>query len=225
MMIGGRSSFQLLRTGPHYRASRCFADTCPHVTTRRRLLRARWLLHAALAAAGLAAAGARTAAAQASSDPGVGLGGHVAFSKARDAESGFFGGGVQMRARLTGAIGVEALLSYRREEYAVGGERVLRVQEIPLQGSVQLFFFSRTPVQPYVLAGGGYYYVRTAGLGSSTAGGGTENRFGFHAGVGVDVRVAPRASVFADVRYTLVDVGAVRDLPGGRKSDFVHAAA
>src|SRR6185369_17122445 len=41
------------------------------------------------------------ALAQASSDPGIGAGTHLGFSRARDADSGFFSGGLQVRARLT----------------------------------------------------------------------------------------------------------------------------
>jgi outer membrane protein W len=165
------------------------------------------------------------ALAQASSDPGIGAGAHLGFSRARDADSGFFSGGLQVRARLTGGLGIEALVSYRRETYTSGGEAFLRVQEIPLQGSVELFFLARNPIQPYILAGGGYYYVRTTALGSNTAGGHTESLFGFHVGAGVDARVAKRASVFADVRYVLLDVEAVKALPGGLKSDYVNAIA
>ena len=162
---------------------------------------------------------------QASSDPGIGAGAHVSVSKARDADSTFFSGGLQIRARLTGALGVEALVSYRRETYSSGGESLLRLQELPVQGSVELFFLDRNPIQPYILAGAGYYYVRTTALGPNTAGGHTENRFGFHAGAGVDVRVGKRTSVFADFRYVLLDVDAVKDLPGGLKSSYVNAAA
>jgi outer membrane protein W len=189
---------------------------------RRRWRRGGRLLYA-LATSGLLSA--CPALAQASSDPGIGAGAHLSFSRARDADSGFLSGGLQVRARLTGALGVEALVTYRRETYSRNGESLLRLQEIPLQGTVELFLLARNPVQPYVLLGGGYYYVRTTALGSNTAGGHTESRFGFHAGAGVDVRVAKRTSVFADVRYVLLDVGAVKDLPGGLKSDYVNAAA
>jgi opacity protein-like surface antigen len=172
---------------------------------------------------------ARGAAAQAYSDPGFGVGAHVSVSKAAGAESAAVTGGVQVRARLTGGLGVEALVTYRREEYAAAGVKVLRLDEVPFQGSVQLFFRIRTPVQPYVLAGGGYYYIRATGLGPNPRGRTTENRFAFHAGAGVDVRVAGRTSVHADLRYVLLDVGAVDDASerfgSGPSPHFWHAAA
>jgi opacity protein-like surface antigen len=186
---------------------------------------ARLVLLAAVPALALA----RGAAAQAYSDTGFGVGAHVSVSKAAGAESGTVTGGVQARARLTGGLGVEALVTYRREEYAAAGVKVLRVEEVPFQGSVQLFLLFRTPVQPYVLAGGGYYYIRATGLGPNPRGRTTENRFAFHAGAGVDVRVAGRASVHADLRYVLLDVGAVQDASerfgSGASSHFWHAVA
>lgn len=171
----------------------------------------------------------RPAAAQATSDPGFGIGGHAAYTRSRGADSGSLSGGVQARARLTGGIGVEALVSYRRQEYAAAGAAVLRVEEIPVQGSLQLFFLYQTPVQPYVLAGGGYYYVRSRGLGTNPAPRVAESKFGFHAGAGVDVRVGRKVSLYADVRYVLLDVGAVEDLKTlyglSASASYVHATA
>ena len=63
----------------------------------------------------------------------------------------------------------------------------------------------------YVLAGGGYYYIRTAPLGPNVSGHTSENRFGFHAGAGLDARVALRTSVHADLRYVILDVGGVQN--------------
>jgi outer membrane protein W len=167
--------------------------------------------------------------AQAYSDPGLGIGGHAAYTKGRDAETGAFSGGVQLRARLTGGLGVEGLVSYRRETYAVAGVDVLRVEEIPVQGSVQLFFFARTPVQPYVLGGGGYYYVRGKPLGPNEDERSSESKFAFHGGFGVDLRASRKVSLHGDVRYVFLDVDSVKELKErfdtDRRADFWHATA
>jgi outer membrane protein W len=155
---------------------------------------------------------------QAWSDPGFGLGGHLSLSHASGAVSSAFSGGLQARVRLTGALGVEALVSYRQERYE-SGDTVVRVMEVPVQGSVQLFFFFRTPVQPYLSAGGGYYYVRSTDADGTTRVG----KFGFHGGAGLDVHVAHRTSVFGDLRYVLLDIDAVRALD--KRSDFWQAIA
>ena len=168
---------------------------------------------------------AHPAAAQANSDPGFQVGGFVAASKARSADGTSFGGGLLARARVTGALGIEGLLGYRSESYASGGERVLRVQEFPVAGSVQLFFLYTHSFQPYALAGASYTYVRWRRLAPTESGPTSENRFSFHGGAGVTARLGGKATAFADLRYTLLDVGAVQDLPGGLKSDYWHAAA
>ena len=169
---------------------------------------------------------ARGARAQSFADPGTGAGLHLSYSRSPDALAGFFSGGAQLRLRLTGVIGVEILATYRREEYAVQGESVLRVIEVPVVGSLQLFLLSSKRIQPYVLAGGGYYYVRTTGLGSQAAQGTVNlNKFGLHAGVGVDARLSPRVGAFADARYVFLDVETVKALAGIPNSNFWHAVA
>ena len=167
---------------------------------------------------------------QSNSDPGVGLGVHAAYTRSRDAAAGRLSGGIQLRARLTGGLGLEGLASYREEEYEIAGERVLKLAMVPVQGSLQVFFLSSKPIQPYLLAGIGYYYVRASGLGSrSDTGRKTENKFGAHAGAGIDARVARKVTVHADLRYVFIDVDAVRALtepgPTERRSDFWHGRA
>jgi outer membrane protein W len=169
---------------------------------------------------------ARGARAQSFADPGTGAGVHLSYSRSPDAVSGFFSGGAQLRLRLTGGIGVEILATYRREEYAVQGEAVLRVIEVPVVGSIQLFLLSSQRIQPYILAGGGYYYVRTTALGTQAANGTVNvNKFGLHAGVGVDARLAPRLGAFADARYVFLDVDTVKALDGNPKPSFWHVTA
>lgn len=161
----------------------------------------------------LAASLAAPAAAQSASDPGFGVGLLGVATRGNDTGSAALSAGVHVRARLTGGLGLEGLVLWRRETFSVGGEELLRLQEIPVQGSVMLFFLYRTPVQPYLLGGAGFYLVRAKGKGSNADyGSDTESKFAFHAGAGVDVRVATRASVHADLRRVFLDVDAVNAL-------------
>lgn len=159
---------------------------------------------------------ARPAAGQGYSDPGLGLGGHVALSAAPDADSGTVSGGVSARLRLTGGLGLEGLLAFRQERYAP-----LRVTEIPVQGSLLVFLFTSKPVQPYLLGGGGYYWVRVTGI-APDDGRKIESLFGLHAGAGIDVRTSRRTSVYADGRYVSLQSPSVED--AGRKADYWTAA-
>lgn len=170
------------------------------------------------ASAALLLALSATLGAQSNSDPGVGIGAHGAATRGREGGGQNLTGGIQARARLTGGIGLEALISFRQDEIRDAGAPLLSLKVMPLQVSGQVFFLSSQPVQPYLSLGGGLYIVRTSGLGTNEAEGTkTQTLVGAHAGVGVDVRVARRVSAFAEARYALVEVDAVsrlKDLTG-----------
>lgn len=174
----------------------------------------------------VAIAAAVPAAAQSYSDPGTGYGLSAGYARGRDAESGGATGGVHARLRLTGGIGLEVSAGYRHDSFATDGARVLTVDEIPVEGSLLVFFPHDGRVQPYLLAGIGYTWAKPKGAGPNA---GTsypaENLFALHGGVGVDVRTSFRTSVFLDGRYVFVDVGAVNALPNQPKSDTLRFAA
>src|SRR5262249_43620780 len=140
------------------------------------------------------------ASAQSYSDPGLGLGGHVHVSKGVDAASVSVSGGIQARFRLTGGLGIELLATYRAENQEVAGTRILRLEEIPIQASILVFLLSSRRVQPYLVAGGGYYRVAATTY-VPTADTTHENDFGLHAGIGIDVRTSLKTSVFGDARF------------------------
>ena len=159
------------------------------------------------------------ARAQAYSDPGAGFGLQGGISKGQDADAVPIGR-LHARYRLTGMVGVELAAGYRSEEVLQQGEPYLRLTEIHLAGSFLLFFLYDHPVQPYVLAGGGYYYVKESGRGANADYGNTEHLFGFHAGAGVDFRVSRRVSLFLDGRYTFLGIASIPPAYEG-KADFV----
>jgi outer membrane protein W len=164
------------------------------------------------------------ASAQSYSDPGPGGGAHASGTKGIDAVSAGFSGGVQARFRLTGGLGLELLATYRTENQEAAGVRVLRLREIPIQASLLFFFLSSRRVQPYVLAGGGYYRVAATTY-LPNADTTHENDFGLHAGAGVDVRTGLRTSVFADARYVFLEVDAVKTQFPDSSANFVQVSA
>jgi opacity protein-like surface antigen len=166
------------------------------------------------------------ARAQSYSDPGTGYGAEAGYGSGRDAEAGSATGGVHARLRLTGGIGLEMSAGYRRDTFAVDGERVLTVNQIPVEASFLVFFLHSGRVQPYVLAGVGYTWAKPKGDGPNAA---TyypaENLFALHAGAGADVRTSFRTSVFLDGRYVFLDVDAVKMLPNQPKANHIRIAA
>jgi len=160
-------------------------------------------------------AGPGPAFAQAWSDPGLGFGLQGGISKGTSAPSTVAVARLHARYRVTGVVGVEVAAGTLNEELADSGGSFLRLSEIQVTGSFVFFFLYEHPVQPYLLAGGGYYYVVEKGLGPLDGFRRTEHVFGFHAGAGVDVKVSRQLSLFLDARVTQLGLAAVAPRFGG----------
>ena len=173
-------------------------------------------------AAALALLAARPARAQFS------LGGHASYTKAGDAD-GTWAGGAQLRMRFLGLLGLEGLIDYRRTTYSAGGEDVLRIEQYPVQASLMIFILPG-PLQPYILAGGGWYYTKSTFLGSQSAlGSDTQHTFGGHAGAGIELGAKSRVSLHVDVRYVFLGVDSIDSIRDryntNLKADFWHGTA
>ena len=136
----------------------------------------------------------------------LGIGGRFSFVRAdlqQDTSAERFTGG-QVRGRLSPHFGIEVSLDVRTETNAAVTERV---RELPLQASVLLFPF-KTSIAPYLLGGGGWYSQRLERLaGNETVSSATTRDFGWHGGVGAELRLGPHAGAHADYRYTFLDFG------------------
>lgn len=165
----------------------------------------------------LAILGGTRASAQPWSDPGAGAGLRLSSSLGGGAEGWRLGGGVHYRTRLTGGLGVEAALEVRPAAYTDGPDE-LHVLSLPLTAAILLFPLSNQRVQPYLLAGAGYYLVKLRGTGNLSVWDGTENLFAFAVGAGVESIVTPDLSIFADGRYHFLAIDALEkvfETPGG----------
>ena len=168
------------------------------------LLRALVFLAAALPGAG---------AAQSYSDPGLGFGGGLFVSEGRSADGASFGGALHVRYRMTGSLGLEGRVSYRRETVDDGSGPLLDTLEVPLTGTGQLFFLPRNRVQPYLLAGAGLHVVRGRPQGRNPAPDtATEALFTLHVGAGFDVRPSRTSAVHVDGRWFFLEPTALSDL-------------
>jgi opacity protein-like surface antigen len=170
------------------------------------------LLHA-LAFLAAATSLARSAAAQSYSDPGLGLGARAGFCEGRSSDAPSFTGSLHVRYRLTGPLGLEGSVGFRSETVDDGGGPLLDVVDLPVTGTGQLFFFPRTPVQPFLLVGAGLHVVKTTPKGrNATIGGSTKAVFAMHAGAGLDVRPSRRTAVHLEGRWVFLDLAEMDDL-------------
>jgi opacity protein-like surface antigen len=155
----------------------------------------------------------RPAAAQSYSDPGLGVGGRAGLSEGRSADGPSFTGSLHLRYRLTGSLGLEGSVGFRSETVDDGGGPLLDVVDLPVTGTGQLFFFPRTRVQPFLLAGAGLHVVKTTPKGrNATSGGSTKAVFAMHAGAGLDVRPSRRTAVHLEGRWVFLDLAEMDDL-------------
>lgn len=137
---------------------------------------------------------------------GFGLGGRLALVRgdvqANTSAERFLGGHIRMPLSPKSAL--EVSLDRHKENNQTLTERTI---ETPIQASLLLFPI-RTTISPYVLGGVGWYTHRVEQLtaGEVTASD-SSRRFGYHAGIGGELRLGRHAGAHADYRYTFLHFG------------------
>ena len=159
-------------------------------------------------------------------DPGTGAGLLGFVSRTPDASGSTFLGGAHVLTRFTGVLGVELFAGYRNDKY-VEGSASLRVQQFPVQLSALAYLSPNLRVQPYLLGGVGYYRISATKEDPNAVPAedhSIENKFAFHAGAGVDIRVARALSLRVEGRYVFLGVDAVTNLgPSGKNANSWQA--
>jgi opacity protein-like surface antigen len=137
---------------------------------------------------------------------GLGLGGRLSLVRG-DVETStsaerFIGGLVKLP--LSPRATLEISLDRRRES---DDSLTQRTTEIPLQGSL-LLYPVRSTLSPYVLGGVGWYTQKVEQLAAGTVtASDTSRRFGYHAGIGAELKLGRHAGVHGDYRYTFLKFG------------------
>ncbi len=106
------------------------------------------------------------------------------------------GGGAQLRMRLPLFFGAEASVDYRHSEFDT-----TKIHDWPVQLSGLIYLPHLLMVQPFLLAGVGWYHTTVETPNSSN----TDTRFGPHAGAGVEWNLNARWFLDATYRYVWVD--------------------
>lgn len=161
----------------------------------------------------LAVLGGAASAADEVKRAGLSIGGRAAYLEPdnNNGGDGQFHGGAQGRVGLGEVFAVEGSIDYRQAQI-----RGRTLDIYPVQASLLAYILPSKPVSPFVLAGAGWYYT-------SVRNGNTDNRFGPHAGGGVDFRFHEHWSIDATYRYLWIDdVDNVGDLPDTSFNDRGH---
>ena len=106
-------------------------------------------------------------------------------------------GGVQARLRLPLFFGAEGSVDYRREAFGS-----TTVHQWPIQLSGLLYLPKIILVQPFLLAGAGWYNTTTRGPDGFSE---TQNQFGPHVGAGFDFNLSSNWFLDATYRYIWLD--------------------
>lgn len=127
------------------------------------------------------------------------LGAAGGFLKAKHADRGTWFAGVQGRLHFLRYFAAEASITFHENRYSHGD---VHVTQYPVQVSAMVYPIPDGEFRPYAVGGFGWYYTRityTGGL--SSIQNETDHTFGGHVGAGLEIRLAPRTSIEADLRY------------------------
>lgn len=123
--------------------------------------------------------------------------------------------GGYIRFHPLGSLAIEAAMDYQS---TTNDAETARIRNTPIQISGMLLPVRKT-FAPYVLAGIGWYRHRVEALdnGVTTA---TVNAtdFGYHTGLGAQIRFGSHAAIFVDYRYVWVDANGIDGISGALKS-------
>lgn len=124
------------------------------------------------------------------SRPGISLGGGALYTSPRGAQQGTLYGEAQLRLHMTSVFALEGLAGYEQNKFSG-----TTVNVFPVQASLLIYLLPGRRVSPYILGGGGWYYTQVQGQS------GAQNRFGPHAGAGLQVFLNHCWSIDSSWRY------------------------
>jgi len=124
------------------------------------------------------------------------IGGRATYYDPKDA-SGEWYGGAQVRLHPSHYFAIEGSADYRRNDFAD-----TRVHSYPVQVSALIYPLGTTRLAPFILGGGGWYYTTVSGPGNFDN---TQNRFGLHAGGGLQFFFNRHFSIDSTYRYVWLE--------------------
>ena len=133
------------------------------------------------------------------------IGPRASYYSPKDSDNGQWYGGAQARLYLSPSMGLEGSMDYRSNDF----ERFTTIKTIPIQASLLAYLMPDADLNPFLIAGAGWYYTQVNGpFGYSD----TYFRFGLHAGLGVDIKVNQSLSLDGTYRYIWLESVTSRDL-------------
>lgn len=123
------------------------------------------------------------------------IGGRATYYDPNDADGNWYGG-AQVRAYLGKYFAIEGSADYRRNDF-----EDTKVHSYPVQVSALIYPLGHMRLAPFILGGGGWYYTSVEGPAVDD----TQNRFGAHAGGGLQFMLTRHLSIDATYRYVWLE--------------------
>ncbi len=130
------------------------------------------------------------------------LGGRATYFDPKEG-SGEWYGGAQLRFYPSHYFAIEGSADYRRNDFGQ-----TRTHTYPVQVSALIYPLGTTRLAPFILGGGGWYYTTVKGPGGFDD---TQNRFGLHAGGGLQFFLNRHWSIDGTYRYIWLEKVQSRD--------------
>ena len=130
------------------------------------------------------------------------IGGRAAYIDPKDGEANWFGG-AQVRFYLAKFFAIEGSADYRQDKFGT-----TTTDTFPVQVSALLYLLPGKRLSPFILGGGGWYYTHVKGPGGFDD---TQNRFGLHAGGGLQFFISEHWSIDGTYRYIWLEKLESRD--------------
>jgi opacity protein-like surface antigen len=120
------------------------------------------------------------------------IGGRAVSYDPKEGQSRWFGG-AQVRVNLFKYLSFEGSADYRQQDTAGS-----TIHTYPVQVSALIYPLGHSRLAPFLLGGGGWYYTTVSGPGNFSD---TQNRFGLHAGGGLQFFFNNHISIDSTYRY------------------------
>lgn len=130
------------------------------------------------------------------------IGGRAAYYDPNDTQARWFGG-AQVRVNPFKYLSFEGSADYRERETAG-----TTIHTYPVQVSALIYPLGHSRLAPFLLGGGGWYYTTVKGPGNFDD---TQNRFGLHAGGGLQFFFTNHISIDSTYRYIWLEDVQSRD--------------
>lgn len=130
------------------------------------------------------------------------LGGRATWYDPKEGDGNWYGG-AQLRLYPSRYFAIEGSADYRRNEFSG-----TTTHSYPVQVSALIYPFGTTRLAPFLLGGGGWYYTTVSGPGNFDD---TQNRFGLHAGGGLQLFLSRHWSIDGTYRYIWLEKIESRD--------------